>query len=738
MTNNTTADLDRDIAHLIDNSENGIARVPRETLARLRALLTSPRAAVPGQGWKLVPEIPTVEMLDAALPGDDTFGRGFKTRIYQEMLDAAPAAPAAPVAEPASQGVIAAALAVIECDRAQVLTDAHIDALDNAIKIQRGDAELPVAAQAVAADGEATDDLIGRLLLAGRHPDFAICMEAATAIQRAAVSPATDDERAAFEECIRAHSDPDRIEDRLAIQYGGYVEYATALAWEAWQARASQAAAPAEAISLLRKAHRTLACAALTQIRDGEAVWTEIGRFLDAAPADAALSNRVSQLEKALVYVGHRLHDTPQYMLCDGVALIDNDGITVKAQGIDVAVSLRGDPQPTKAAAPAEAISLLRKAHRTLACAALTQIRDGEAVWTEIGRFLDAAPADAALSNRVSQLEKALVYVGHRLHDTPQYMLCDGVALIDNDGITVKAQGIDVAVSLRGDPQPTKAAAPAEAISLLRKAHRTLACAALTQIRDGEAVWTEIGRFLDAAPADAALSNRVSQLEKALVYVGHRLHDTPQYMLCDGVALIDNDGITVKAQGIDVAVSLRGDPQPTKAAAPAEAISLLRKAHRTLACAALTQIRDGEAVWTEIGRFLDAAPADAREPIYQSRLLKAPAWTDVSRTEFEACAEKPDQFETRTLCRVPADAGEAVASEITDAMIDAARPLFLALECGATSIDAVRHQMRQSGVNVDLLPKWFSRDSGHLTKAGRAIIAWHLMKGAQGGKGGEA
>ncbi|WP_208449796.1 hypothetical protein [Burkholderia gladioli] len=54
------------------------------------------------------------------------------------------------------------------------------------------------------------------------------------------------------------------------------------------------------------------------------------------------------------------------------------------------------------------------------------------------------------------------------------------------------------------------------------------------------------------------------------------------------------------------------------------------------------------------------APAEAREPIYQSRLLKAPAWTDVSRTEFEACAAKPDQFEVRTLPPVTADAGEAV------------------------------------------------------------------------------
>ncbi|HDR8949597.1 TPA: hypothetical protein QDA71_006719, partial [Burkholderia vietnamiensis] len=43
----------------------------------------------------------------------------------------------------ASAGVIAAALAVIEADRAQTLTTEHIDALDNAIKIQRGELNLP-------------------------------------------------------------------------------------------------------------------------------------------------------------------------------------------------------------------------------------------------------------------------------------------------------------------------------------------------------------------------------------------------------------------------------------------------------------------------------------------------------------------------------------------------------------------------------------------------------------------
>ncbi|MDN8071135.1 hypothetical protein [Burkholderia vietnamiensis] len=56
-----------------------------------------------------------------------------------EVLIAHPGQP-----EPrASAGVIAAARAVIEADRAQTLTTEHIDALDNAIKIQHGELNLP-------------------------------------------------------------------------------------------------------------------------------------------------------------------------------------------------------------------------------------------------------------------------------------------------------------------------------------------------------------------------------------------------------------------------------------------------------------------------------------------------------------------------------------------------------------------------------------------------------------------
>ncbi|AZQ55981.1 Lar family restriction alleviation protein [Burkholderia cenocepacia] len=62
-----------------------------------------------------------------------------------------------------------------------------------------------------------------------------------TTFYAATTAPSPADERAAFEECIREHSDPDRFDDRIAQQDGHYVEYATALAWAAWQARAASA-----------------------------------------------------------------------------------------------------------------------------------------------------------------------------------------------------------------------------------------------------------------------------------------------------------------------------------------------------------------------------------------------------------------------------------------------------------------------------------------------------------------
>ena len=65
-------------------------------------------------------------------------------------------------------------------------------------------------------------------------------------------------------------------------------------------------------------------------------------------------------------------------------------------------------------------------------------------------------------------------------------------------------------------------------------------------------------------------------------------------------------------------------------------------------------------------------------------------------------------------------------------IVHAARPLFLALECGETSIEGVREAISRGGYrNIDHLPEWFRTGKGHLTKAGRAELAYRMMRFAK-------
>lgn len=69
--------------------------------------------------------------------------------------------------------------------------------------------------------------------------------------------------------------------------------------------------------------------------------------------------------------------------------------------------------------------------------------------------------------------------------------------------------------------------------------------------------------------------------------------------------------------------------------------------------------------------------------------------------------------------------------EANDAVVDAARPLFLALECGETTIEGVRSAISRGGYrSLDHLPEWFRTGTGHLTKAGRASVAYAMMRHA--------
>lgn len=48
------------------------------------------------------------------------------------------------------------------------------------------------------------------------------------------------------------------------------------------------------------------------------------------------------------------------------------------------------------------------------------------------------------------------------------------------------------------------------------------------------------------APAASAAPAELTRLRQALVYVAHSLHDTRQYMLADGITLMDAEGVRVK------------------------------------------------------------------------------------------------------------------------------------------------------------------------------------------------
>lgn len=70
--------------------------------------------------------------------------------------------------------------------------------------------------------------------------------------------------------------------------------------------------------------------------------------------------------------------------------------------------------------------------------------------------------------------------------------------------------------------------------------------------------------------------------------------------------------------------------------------------------------------------------------------------------------------------------------ELTEEMVDAARPLFQGLECGIKTVEGMRDKLCNHIPRIDpaTLPEWFRKETGHLTKAGRAIVAWHLMVAA--------
>ena len=77
--------------------------------------------------------------------------------------------------------------------------------------------------------------------------------------------------------------------------------------------------------------------------------------------------------------------------------------------------------------------------------------------------------------------------------------------------------------------------------------------------------------------APAGATEEVENLRKALVYAAFALHDTPQYMLAQGITLIDGDTVRVSRDGwtVEASVNPHRQPAPAPATQPIDPISEL-------------------------------------------------------------------------------------------------------------------------------------------------------------------
>jgi hypothetical protein len=122
------------------------------------------------------------------------------------------------------------------------------------------------------------------------------------------------------------------------------------------------------------------------------------------------------------------------------------------------------------------------------------------------------APSAAAATAEVENLRKALVYVAFALHDTPQYMLAQGITLIDGDTVRVSRDGWTVEASVNPLHQPARQPPKSQAADSVTAPAATCPtckapCTTTVNMRGGEHGWgtTDLERTVyHYAPAQAA------------------------------------------------------------------------------------------------------------------------------------------------------------------------------------------------------------------------------------------
>ena len=68
--------------------------------------------------------------------------------------------------------------------------------------------------------------------------------------------------------------------------------------------------------------------------------------------------------------------------------------------------------------------------------------------------------------------------------------------------------------------------------------------------------------------------------------------------------------------------------------------------------------------------------------------------------------------------------------ELTEKMIDAPRGFLMGLELGCKNLPDMRAHLDRIGDDYSCWPDWAKNDTGHITKAGKAILVFTMMQAA--------
>ena len=66
-------------------------------------------------------------------------------------------------------------------------------------------------------------------------------------------------------------------------------------------------------------------------------------------------------------------------------------------------------------------------------------------------------------------------------------------------------------------------------------------------------------------------------------------------------------------------------------------------------------------------------------------------------------------------------------AELTEAAIDAPRGFFMGLELGCKDLESMRAHLDRCGYDYSCWPAWAKEETGHITKAGKAILVFTMM-----------